>query len=424
MRLIQAVIPEGKKEKIIELLSEKGIDYVISPETSQRKYSDVLYFPIPKEGVEEILDDLRNEGLEEDGFTVVTKAEAIVARKFEELKERYEKSEEADESKVARQELIASAKNLSPSSPTYYPLMIAASIIASAGILMDNAAIVVGSMVIAPLIGPAMASCVGTIVNDQPLFYKGVKKQVLGALLAIVSSIAFSKLALTVMLPPKLDLTSITQITHQLNPGFLSLMVALGSGLAGAFSLTAGINSALVGVMISVALLPPAAASGIGIATADLEIATSAFILLFVNLISINLAGTFTLWFQGYEPGRWYEQKGAERTTKKRTAFLLILILLIAAFLGFATWKDRNLSRKAGRLRGITEKELKPLDGEISSFEVEKTGLFFRELESVYIKYRGEKPTETLGKTLNEKFEDFLGRKIGLTLSFEREIAS
>jgi len=146
---------------------EKGIDYVISPETSQRKYSDVLFFPIPKEGVEEVLDELRKSGLEEHGFTVVTKAEAIVAREFEELKERYQESEETDESKVARQELRASAESLSPSSPTYYILLFAASLIASAGILLDNAAIVVGSMVIAPLIGPAMASCVGTIINDQ-----------------------------------------------------------------------------------------------------------------------------------------------------------------------------------------------------------------------------------------------------------------
>ncbi len=117
----------------------------------------------------EILDGLRNSGLEDNGFTVVTKAEAIVAREFEELKERYRESEEVDESKVARQEIKASAENLSPSSPTYYLLLLAASLIASAGILLDNAAIVVGSMVIAPPICPAMASCVGTIIDDRPL---------------------------------------------------------------------------------------------------------------------------------------------------------------------------------------------------------------------------------------------------------------
>ena len=424
MRLIQSVIPEGKREEIIDLLSEKGIDYVISPETSQRKYSDVLYFPIPKEGVEEVLDDLRNAGLEKNGFTVVTKAEAIVAKEFEKLEERYEKSEEKDESKVARQELIASAKNISPSSPTYYLLLVAASVIASAGILMDNAAIVVGSMVIAPLIGPAMASCVGTIINDQDLFYSGLKKQFLGVLVAILSGLIFSKLALAIMLPSGMDLMTLTQITHQLNLGFLSLMVALGSGLAGAFSLTAGINSALVGVMISVALLPPASATGIGIATLNLKIASSSSILLLINLVSINLAGTFTLWFQGYKPGRWYEQKGAERATKTRIFILLILVLAIAVFLGAATWSTRNLSQRVDVLREISKEVVEKAGGKISSFEVEKQGLFFQKIAGIEIEYYSREFSESLGKDVSEKLDNFIGRNLNVNFRYIREVKS
>jgi len=420
MRIIQAVIPEGKKEVIIDLLTEKGIDYVISPETSQRKYSDVLFFPIPKEGVEEVLDQLRKAGLEENGFTVVTKAEAIVAREFEELKERYEESEETDESKVARQELKASAENLSPSSPTYYLLLLAASLIASAGILMDNAAIVVGSMVIAPLIGPAMASCVGTIINDRPLFYTGVKKQVLGVLLAIASSTAFSRLALTTMLPENLELLSLTQITHQLDPGFLSLIVALGSGLAGAFSLTAGINSALVGVMISVALLPPAAAAGIGIATANLKIASNATIILLINVVSINLAGTFTLWLQGYKPGRWYEQKGAKKATKSRILVLMVLLLVIAVFLGMMTWEVRKESQRAAKLREITREMATNAGADLSEFEVEKSGLFFQKIVGVSVEYRADEFRENLAGEIDRELEGYLGRTLDTRLNYSR----
>ncbi|MBS3736023.1 MAG: TIGR00341 family protein [Candidatus Bipolaricaulota bacterium] len=420
MRLIQVVIPEGKKDEIIDLLTEKGIDYVISPETSQRKYSDVLFFPIPKEGVEEILDELRKSGLEENGFTVVTKAEAIVAREFEELKERYQESEEVDESKVARQELKASAESLSPSSPTYYLLLLAASLIASAGILLDNAAIVVGSMVIAPLIGPAMASCVGTIINDESLFYLGVKKQILGVLLAVASSIAFSRVALSIMLPANLDLLSLSQVTHQMNPGFLSLIVALGSGLAGAFSLTAGINSALVGVMISVALLPPAAAAGIGIATVNLEIAVSASIILLINLVSINLAGTFTLWFQGYKPGRWYEQKGAEKATKSRIFVLLALLLVIAAFLGTMTWEVRRESQRVTKLREITKSAMAEAGVELTEFSSEKTGLFFQKIVGISAEYRARTFKESLVSTIDEKLESYLGRSVDLSLGFRK----
>ena len=416
MRLIQVIIPEGKKDVILDLLTEKGIDYVVTPETSQRKYSDVLFFPIPKEGVEEILDELRDAGLEKDGFTVVTRAEAIVAREFEELKKQYQESEEANETKVARQELKASAENLSPPSPTYYLLLLAASIIASAGILLDNAAIVVGSMVIAPLIGPAMASCVGTVINDENLFYTGVKKQILGVLVAVASSIGFSRLALAVLMPVNLDLLNLSQISNQLNPGFLSLVVALGSGLAGAFSLTAGINSALVGVMISIALLPPAAAAGIGIATVNLEIAAGAGILLLINLISVNLAGTFTLWLQGYKPGRWYEQKGAERATKSRIFTLMVLLLVISVFLGFATWDLRKETRQVKKLREITATTVAEVGGTLDSFAVKETGLFFSKIVGVNARYIAESSNQDLERRLDVKLENYLDREISTDL--------
>lgn len=420
MRLIQAIIPEGKKEVVTDILTEKGIDYVISPETSQRKYSDVLFFPIPKEGVEEILDELRDTGLEKDGFTVVTKAEAIVAKEFEELKKRYQESEEKDESKVARQELKASAKNLSPSSPTYYLLLLAASLIATAGILLDNAAIVVGSMVIAPLIGPAMTSCVGTVINDQSLFYSGIKKQFLGILLTISTSVVFTRLALAVLLPPKLDLLSLNQITNQIHPGLLSLIVALGSGLAGAFSLTAGINSALVGVMIAVALLPPAAAAGIGISTLNFKIGISSAILLLINLVSINLAGTFTLWIQGYKPGRWFEQQGAEKTTKSRIFILITLLLVIATLLAFTTWEMRKQTRTIASLKELTKERLRDAGVKMSSFEVEKKGLFFEKIVAISVEYQAESYVQDLARAIDRSVEQELGRSIDLSLSYSR----
>lgn len=419
MRLIQAIIPEGKKETIVDLLTEKGIDYVISPETSQRRYSDILFFPLPKQGVEEVLDDLRDAGLEKNGFTVVTKAEAIVAREFEELQEKYREESEVDESKVARQELKTGVEGLSPSQPTFYLLMFAASLIATAGILMDNTAVVVGSMVIAPMIGPAMTSCVGTVIDDGEMFYDGVKKQLLGVLLAISSSIVFTKIAMVVLLHPNLELLSLNQITHQLNPGFLSLVVALGSGLAGAFSLTAGINSALVGVMISVALLPPAAAAGIGISTLDLKIMTGAGVILMINLISINLAGTFTLWIQGYKPGRWYEQRGAEKATKHRITVLVVLLLIIAVFLGFVTWNMRTEGLKTSHLEEIAAESVSGRGMILTGFVTEENGLFLEEITAVNVSVRGSEYPDGLKKELSEEMGAYLERDLEVIITFK-----
>lgn len=59
---------------------------------------------------------------------------------------------------------------------------------------------------------------------------------------------------------------SLSEVRERLRPDFLSLVVALGSGVAGVYSLMSGVSSALVGVAIAVALIPPAATVGIGIA--------------------------------------------------------------------------------------------------------------------------------------------------------------
>ena len=52
MRLVQVTIPAGKREAVLELLDEEGIDYVVTDETSGREYTAVVYFPLPTNAVE------------------------------------------------------------------------------------------------------------------------------------------------------------------------------------------------------------------------------------------------------------------------------------------------------------------------------------------------------------------------------------
>lgn len=64
-------------------------------------------------------------------------------------------------------------------------------------------------MVIAPLIGPAMATAVGTVVDDSQLFARGVQMQVVGVLLSVVSAAAFGYFVRTTQLiPPVIEVTT------------------------------------------------------------------------------------------------------------------------------------------------------------------------------------------------------------------------
>jgi len=337
MRLIQTLVPEGKHDVVIEVIEEAEIDYAMSSETSGQGYSDILYIPAELDDVEEILDELRDVGVEREGYMVVTDVETIVSERFEEQND----DEEADEERISREELSTKAHNLSRSTPNYIIFTVVSAVVATAGLLEDSAAIVVGSMVIAPLIGPAMASCVGTVVNDNELFWAGIRSQALGIVVAVLSATLFA-FSYRLLLVSELDLLLIQQVVERVHPGLLSLAVALGAGIAGALSLTSGADEALVGVMIAVALIPPAASVGLGIGYADPVVAGGAGILVLVNVLSINAAGIITIWSKRYRPTHWFDERQARRDTIQRFAAFILVILVLSSFLAVSSLDARD----------------------------------------------------------------------------------
>lgn len=90
-----------------------------------------------------------------------------------------------------------------------------------------------------------------------------------------------------------------------------SIALALASGAAAALSLTTGLSSVLVGVMVAVALLPPAATLGIMLGTGEFGHALGAGLLLAVNVVSVNLSSKIVFIVRGVRPRTWYEKKKA-----------------------------------------------------------------------------------------------------------------
>ncbi len=358
MRLVQVTIPAGKRETVLGVLDEEGIDYVVTDETSGREYTGVVYFPLPRNAVEPVLEKLREVGLDREAYTVVLSAETVVSEKFEALTEEYAEREETDE-RIARQELEARADELASSLPTYVVMTVLSGIIATAGLLLDSPATVVGSMVIAPLIGPAMAAAVGSVVGDTDLFRRGVILQAIGIILAIMAATAFAIFVqVTNLVPPGLDPLQFSEVEERLSPNFLSLVVAVGAGVAGALSLMTGISAALVGVMIAVALIPPAATVGIGIAYGEPLLALGSSVLVAVNVLSINLAALIVLWYGGYHPEHFFRRDRARLATLKRVAVLIGAICLLSLFLGGVTYNSYQTASTEADIRSSVDDEL------------------------------------------------------------------
>ncbi|WP_435196116.1 TIGR00341 family protein [Natronomonas sp. EA1] len=386
MRLVQVIIPAGKREAVLRTLDDEGIDYVVTDETSGREYVGVAYFPLPTNAVEPVLASLREVGLDDQAYTVVLSAETVVSRRFEALKQEYEESDD-NGTRIAREELKARAEDLASSLQTYTAMTVISAVIAAAGLLLDSPATVVGSMVIAPLIGPAMAAAVGTVVDDSDLFARGVKLQAFGMSLAVLAAAAFGLLVQVLnLVPPGIDPTSIEQVRERLSPDFLSLAVALGSGTAGALSLTTGVSTALVGVMIAVALVPPAAAVGLSLAFQQPGSAVSAGVLAVVNGLSINLAALVVLWWQGYRPEHFFRTDAARAATVKRVGVLVAAIAVLSLFLGGVTYDSFQTARTEQQVQAAitdvmgeeTYADLVVLDTEVRTRAVEHLPLLNR----------------------------------------------
>jgi uncharacterized hydrophobic protein (TIGR00341 family) len=118
--------------------------------------------------------------------------------------------------------------------------------------------------------------------------------------------------------------------------GLGDIAVALASGCAGALAFTTGVSTALIGVMVAVALLPPLVAFGLLLGGGHLALAMGALSLFLVNLISVNLAGVTTFLVQGIHPATWWEKDQAEKAThtalKLWVGMLAVLIVLILLF--------------------------------------------------------------------------------------------
>jgi len=424
VRLLQVTIPSGKRETLLATLDDEGVDYVVSDETSGREFAAIAYVPLPTSAVEPVLDSLREAGLGDDAPTVVLDANTVVSRRFEELEERY--AEEKDEDRIAREELVAAASDLAPSTKTYVIMTVVSAVIATAGLLLDSPAVVVGSMVIAPLVGPAMAASVGTVVNDSEMFARGVRLQVLGLVLAVASAFAFAFVVRQVhLVAPLADVTAVPEIRERVAPDFLSLVIALGAGAAGIVSLTTGVSAALVGVMIAVALIPPAATVGIGLAWGQPLVALGSGVLVLVNVLSINLAALVVLWYSGYRPEHWFRQSDARRATLTRVGTLVVAILVLSAFLGGVTLDSFQRATTDERIQDDAEAVIAAHDGpppvELIDVEVTYPGaLPFQDPQRVVVTV-GVPPGESvsgLAAGINERVEETAGEDVEVEVRY------
>ncbi|MGK7895754.1 MAG: DUF389 domain-containing protein [Xenococcus sp. (in: cyanobacteria)] len=187
----------------------------------------------------------------------------------------------------------------------FYLLLALAAAIATFGLLTNSAATIIGAMIIAPLMNPIASLAYAFVILSPRLLERAIFTLLTGIILVITIAYLTTKL---------LGLATVgSEILGRTTPNSLDLGVALAAGAAAAFANTRrSIASALPGVAISVALVPPLSVVGIGLCLGELgtaiaesqgiesNIAAGSFLLFFTNLAGIIFSGSLVFLFNGY----------------------------------------------------------------------------------------------------------------------------
>lgn len=192
-------------------------------------------------------------------------------------------------------DLFLSLKDNANINGTYILLMVLSTLLATLGLFLNSPSVVIGAMVLAPLMAPIISLSMGLLRSSDDLSQRSFITLFTGIFIALSLS------ALMAALLPFQEVTN--EIEGRLHPSTLDLLVAVLSGIAGAFAnARENIAKSLPGVAIAVALVPPLCVSGVGIGWWNLDVFSGAMLLFLTNLTGIIMAAGLSFMVIGFAP--------------------------------------------------------------------------------------------------------------------------
>jgi len=189
-------------------------------------------------------------------------------------------------------EIVKEIKEGSQPSGSFYTLLLAASLIASFGLMANSTAVVIGAMLVSPLMTPILGMSLALVRGSGKVFWRATQAEIFGVMLAIGVAALFG------LLPMNLEPTP--EMLARTQPNLLDLLVAVLAGFAGAYAMVdERISPALPGVAIATAIVPPLANTGLCLGIGAYIGAWGSFLLFFANFISILLVAAAVFFAAG-----------------------------------------------------------------------------------------------------------------------------
>lgn len=316
MRIIEVLADCGHADTLRGIAEQNDIleCWIERSEEESRCSMRLLVRPEKQQAV---LDAVQSALSGSEGWRILIKpVEAVIPRPPE-----LEEQERKSAGTRVREELYQNIEAGGRISRDFVWLVILSTIVATIGLIEDNVAVVIGAMVIAPLLGPNIALAFGAALGDRVLILRALQTNVAGLGLALL-------LALLIGWLWPANFAS-KELLARTDVGMDGVVLALASGAAGVLSLTTGLSSALVGVMVAVALLPPTATLGLSLAAGKYHLALGAGLLLLVNVVSVNLAAKLVLIVRGVKPRTWLEKQKARQSMTAYIIFWVVTLVIL-----------------------------------------------------------------------------------------------
>ncbi len=247
----------------------------------------------------------------------------------------------------------------------FFVLLLLATVIATFGVLSDSTATVIGAMIVAPLMGPIMATAAAIVMGSAQRALRALALVAAG----VAATILLSWLLALGMPDVTISIAYNSQITSRTAPGLLALITALASGAAGAYIIMREeIADSMGGVAIAISLVPPLCVVGISLSQGDWVAAGGAMLLFLTNFLAILLAGGTVFLLSGL--GRLATSDDLVRT--RRNAFIVVIVatLLVAVPLSLTSYRAVTAALENRAAVSVTDQWLADTDFDVVSVSV------------------------------------------------------
>lgn len=248
---------------------------------------------------------------------------------FSDYLENLEQQEKEKDSGILTEEFQAISEPSVEFNKDLFAMVIIASVAAVIGLFSNNAALVIGGMLLAPLIGPMTAFSFNVAVAQSR---KMAKAAVNGVSLLIAAFVTAA--LITLIVSQFVDLPITDEILLRTETSFVFLALAIGLGIAGGIAMSSNVPGILVGVAIAAALVPPSTVAGIGLSLWELDIFANSLILTIQNVIGLLLGMMAVFFVKKITPRKYHEKEKG----KKYMIIIISIFIALSVIVGIISF--------------------------------------------------------------------------------------